>query len=79
MIQPIIKPSVHKVGFISPPAWLDISPMEFLRIAPGNTIVMQTIMRPPDFDYSLEQFVNSVPELGVCFDSLTVAGANVVA
>ena len=78
MIQSIIKPSVYKVGFISPPAWFDISPMEFLRIAPGNTIVMQTIMRPPDFDYSLESFITSVPELGICFDSMSAAGADVV-
>jgi maleate cis-trans isomerase len=79
VIQPIIKPGVHKVGFISPPTWFDISPTEFLRIAPSNTIVMQTIMRPPDFDYSLEQFVSSVPELDACFNSLAAAGANVVA
>jgi maleate cis-trans isomerase len=77
--QSIIKPSAYKVGFISPPAWFDISPTEFLRIAPSNTIVMQTIMRSPGFDYSIEHFVNSVPELGICFESLTAAGANVVA
>jgi len=75
----IIKPSVHKVGFISPPAWFDISPTEFLRIAPNNTIVMQTIMRPPDFDYSVEQFIDSVPEVGICFRSLAAAGADVIA
>jgi maleate cis-trans isomerase len=79
MVQSVIKPTVHKVGFISPPSWFDISPMEFLRIAPKNTIVIQTVMRPPDFDYSVEQFLNSVPELGICFDSLSAAGANVVA
>jgi maleate cis-trans isomerase len=79
VIQPIIKPSVHKVSFVSPPSWFDISSMEFLRIVPSNIIVVQTIMRPPDFGYNLEQFVNSVPEVGVCFDSLAVAGANVVA
>jgi len=77
--QSIIKPGGHKVGFISPPAWFDISPTEFLRIAPSNTIVMQTVMRPPDFNYSVEHFINSVPELGICFDSLAAAGANVVA
>jgi len=79
MSQSNIKPSVHKVGFISPPAWFDISPTEFLRIAPKNTIVMQAVVRPPDFDYSVEHFINSVPELGICFDSLAAAGANVVA
>ena len=71
--------NVHKVGFISPPAWFDISPTEFLGIAPENTIVMQTVMRPPDFGYSVENFLNSVPEVGTCFDSLAAAGANVVA
>jgi maleate cis-trans isomerase len=79
MSQSIIKPTVHKVGFISPPAWFDISPTEFLRIAPDNTIVIQTVMRPPDFDYSVEQFVDSVPELGICFSSFAAAGADVVA
>ncbi len=81
MVQSIIKPGVHKVGFISPPAWFDISPTEFLRIAPKNTIVMQTVMRLPDFDYKVdrvEQFINSVPELGACFNSLAEAGADVV-
>jgi len=70
---------VYKVGFISPPAWFDISPTEFLRIAPEKTIVMQTVMRPPDFGYSVEHFRNSVPELGICFDSLVTSGADVVA
>jgi maleate cis-trans isomerase len=70
---------VHRVGFISPPAWFDISPTQFMSIAPESTIVMQTVMRPPDFDYSLEQFAAAVPELKVCFKSLTAAGADVVA
>ena len=78
MSQSLIKLTVHKVGFISPPAWFDISPTEFLRIVPENTIVMQTVMRPPDFNYSVEHFINSVPELGICFDSLAAAGADVV-
>ena len=78
-MKSIKKSSVHKIGFITPPAWFDISPTEFLRIAPNNTIVMQTVMRPPDFDYSVEQFIDSVPELTICFDSLSAAGANVVA
>ncbi len=79
MSQSLIKLTVHKVGFISPPAWFDISPTEFLRIVPENTIVMQTVMRPPDFNYSVEHFINSVPELRICFDSLAAAGADVVA
>jgi maleate cis-trans isomerase len=70
---------VHKAGFISPPAWFDVSPSEFLRIAPKNIMVMQTIMRPPDFDYARESFVKAVPELAACFDSLAAAGADVVA
>jgi maleate cis-trans isomerase len=78
-MKSIAKSCVHKVGFITPPAWFDISPTEFLRIAPNNIVVMQTVMRPPDFDYSIEQFINSVPELAICFDSLSAAGANVVA
>jgi len=61
-MQSTTNPNVHKVGFISTPAWFDISPTEFPRIAPKNTIVMQTVMRPPDFDYSVECFINSVPE-----------------
>ena len=79
MIQSIIETTVRKVGFISPPAWFDISPTEFMRIAPSNTIVMQTVMRPPDFDYSVEHLIDSVPELSICFNSLSAAGANVVA
>ncbi len=79
MNQFIIEQTVHKVGFISPPDWFDISPTEFMRIAPNNTIVMQTIMRQPDFNYSVQHFVNSVPELIICFNSLAAAGADVVA
>jgi len=78
-MQSIAKTPLYKVGFISPPAWFDISPTEYLRIAPKNTIVTQTIMRLPDFDYSVENFINAVPELGICFDSLVAARANVVA
>ena len=77
-IMNLASKAVHKVGFISPPSWFDISPMEFSRIAPSNTIVMQTVMRPPDFDYSPEQFADAVQELKACFDSLAAAGADVV-
>jgi len=77
-VQAVPKPSVYKIGFISPPAWFDISPTEFLRIAPKNTIVIQTVMRLTDFDYSVERFISAVPELRSCFDSLVAAGANVV-
>lgn len=78
MSNPSQKQVVHKVGFISPPAWFDTSPIEFLRIAPKNTITLQTLIRPPDFAYSEEGFLNSVPELQICFDSLVAAGAAVV-
>ena len=70
---------VHKVAFIIPPGWFDISPTEFLRVAPGNTIAMQTTMRPPDFDYSVEQVRAAVPELLVCAQSLAATGADVIA
>lgn len=73
------KPSVHKVGFVSPPAWFDISPAEFLKISPQGTLVLQTLVRPSDFDYSMEALLGSVPELGICYDSLAAAGADVVA
>jgi maleate cis-trans isomerase len=71
--------SVYKAGFISPPAWFDISPTEFKRIAPENTIVLQTIMRLPDFYQNSRQFTDAVPELRACYDSLAAAGANVIA
>ena len=73
------EPHAYKVGFIIPPAWFDISPTEFLRVAPANTIAMQTIMRPPDFDYSPEQVRAAVPELLLCAQSLAAAGADVIA
>lgn len=78
MTQSLDKPAIYKVGFVSPPAWFDISPVEFLRIAPRNTIVLQTVVRPPDFDYSLEALLGAEPELRICFDSLAAAGADVV-
>lgn len=77
-MQSIPKPSVYRVGFISPPTWFDVSPTEFLRIAPKNTVVMQTIIRPSDFGYGVDDFINAIPELGLCFNSLAAAGANVV-
>ncbi len=78
MNKPNTRVAVRKVGFISPPAWFDISPIELLRIAPKGTITIQTLIRPPDFGYNEEDFLNSVPELQVCFDSLVAAGAEVV-
>lgn len=71
-------PWVYKIGFISPPAWFDISPMEFRRIAPENTITLQTLIRPHDFGYKKQDFINSVNELKVCYDSLSGAGADVI-
>jgi maleate cis-trans isomerase len=71
--------ATNKVGFISPPGWFDISPTEFLRVAPDNTIVSQTIMRKSGFDYSLDSFRTSMNELKDCYYSLRNAGAHVVA
>ena len=68
----------HKVGFVSPPGWFDTTPTEFLRIASPDTVVMQTVMRPPDFDYSLEHIAGAVAELKACARSLAAAGADVV-
>ena len=79
MSQATIRPPVHKVGFMTPPGWFDISPTEFLRIAPKNTIVMQTTMRPHTFGYSVDEFLGSEPELSACADSLSAAGADVMA
>ncbi len=79
MSQPAIRPSVYKVGFITPPGWFDISPTEFLRIAPDNTIVMQTTMRPHTFGYSVDEFLAAEPELTACAHSLSAAGADVTA
>ena len=79
MSQSAIRSAMHKVGFITPPGWFDISPMEFMCIAPANTIVMQTTMRPHDFDYSPEHVRSAVGELGLCARSLAAAGAAVVA
>jgi len=79
MTEPTMESQPYKVGFIIPPAWFDISPTEFLRVAPGATIAMQTTMRPPDFDYSPEQVRAAVPELLLCAQSLAAAGADVTA
>jgi len=70
---------VHKVGFITPPAWFDISPTEFGSIAPENVLITQTLMRPHDFDYSPEHIKEAVPELMECARSLSAAGVDVVA
>jgi maleate cis-trans isomerase len=70
---------VHKVGFISPPGWFDITPMEFQRIAPPNTYVMQTVLRSPGFDYRRDDFVAAVYELAACFNLLADAGAGIIA
>jgi len=69
---------VHKVGFITPPAWFDISPTEFLGLAPADVIVTQTLMRPPQFDYAPESIRAAVPELLECARSLAAAGADVI-
>jgi len=71
--------TVHKVGFITPPAWFDISPMELTSIAPKNVLTTQTLMRPHDFDYSPEHIREAVPELVRCARSLSAAGVDVIA
>ncbi|MFZ7133120.1 MAG: hypothetical protein ACOWWR_12240 [Eubacteriales bacterium] len=38
---------------------------------------MQTVIRPSDFGYCVEDFINAVPELGLSFNSLAAAGADV--
>jgi maleate cis-trans isomerase len=67
------------VGFVSPPDWFDITPSEFMRIAPANTYVMQTVLRPPGFGYRRQDFVAAVPELTACFNLLADARGGVVA
>lgn len=67
----------YKVGFVSPPAWFDITPTEFLELAQDSAIVMQTVMRPPDFDFTPERIRDAVPELTACARSLAAAGADV--
>ena len=67
------------MGFISPPDWFDITPGEFQRLAPANTYVMQTVLRPEGFNYRREDFVAAADELAACYNLLADAGADVVA
>jgi len=71
--------STRRVGFISTPAWFDISPAEFRRIAPPNVHAMQTMMRLPDFGYNYDDFISAAHEIGASFNALVAAGAEVVA
>jgi hypothetical protein len=52
--------------------------LEFLRITPEKSITLQTVIRPHDFSYQKEGFINSVSELQTCYDSLAAAGADVI-
>jgi maleate cis-trans isomerase len=73
-----------KVGFISPPTYFDITPTEFLRVAPDNIDVTQVQMRLGGMgghtmaEFDLRAIEAAVPEMTRCAVDLANAGADLV-
>ncbi len=73
-----------KVGFISPPTYFDITPTDFLRVAPGNIDVTQVQMRLDGMgghtmgEFDLRLIEAAVPEMTRCAIDLAAAGADLV-
>lgn len=72
--------SLPAVGFISPPAFLDPAPNEFITIVQEPVLTQQAIPLLPDFDFSLESFAseNLLEHLCLCARSLKAAGCSVI-
>ena len=67
-----------KVGFISPPS-LDITPMEFVRVAPRGFAVIQTLTHVPNFKVEAEYIAKAVAQIEGCAMSLKDAGVDLIA
>ena len=67
-----------KVGFISPPS-LDITPMEFVRVAPRGFAVIQTLTHVPNFKVQAEYIAQAVAQIETCAMTLKDAGVDLVA
>ena len=73
-----------KVGFISPPTYFDITPTEFLRVAPDGIEVTQTQMRLGGMgghtmeEFDLRVIERAVPEMSECALELAQAGSDLI-
>ena len=67
-----------KVGFISPPG-LDVTPMEFVRVAPQGFVVLQTLTHVPNFEVSAEYISQAVSQVESCALTLKDAGVDIIA
>lgn len=67
------------VGFISPSAWYDPSPSEFLRITESAVRVQQFILSLFEVDWRIESITASEPEQMLSARTLGQAGCDVIA
>lgn len=69
---------IPRVGFLSPPAYFDISLSEFLRVAPPHIQAIQTIIPYPGFQYTFDMIADALPLFEPGAATLVEAGAHVV-
>lgn len=70
---------VPLVGFISPPAWYDPSPTEFLRLAAAEVRVQQYVLPLLQFDWRLESVAQTEPDQKLAAQTLGEAGCDLIA
>lgn len=71
--------SVPIVGFVSPPAWYDPTPQEFLRLAGDAVRVQQYVLPLIDFDWRLESVAATEPAQTLAAQALAQTGCDVIA
>lgn len=67
------------VGFVSPPAWYDPTPQEFLHLAGGAVRVQQYVLPLLDFDWRLESVAATEPAQTLAARTLAQAGCDAIA
>ncbi len=70
---------IPTIGFISPPAWFDPAPAEFLRVVVERVRTQQAPLLLPNFDYRLDHIAQVQSELNLCGQSLAAMGCDIVA
>ena len=68
-----------QVGFVSPPAYFDPAPMDFLTLCPAEVGVQSRLLHVPDYGFTLPERVRHMPLLDEAVACMAAAGADVVA
>lgn len=66
------------VGFVTTPKYFDDSPMEFLKVAPKRTGILQRVLHLPGYSYDLHQRAAAMDELEASALALAESHCDVV-